>query len=1053
MKRVLILGLTMSVLLPLSAQQPYQRLSGASIGTTRQLNKEGHSIRAKAQPMLLAKVAPANTVEVPFTHSLGKDNKEIVSNYTAINVNNDSRSWKYGSVTGYAACMGPNETESNDDWLFTVPIHMPAGDYVIGYEVGMMGSGATAVEMNVGLGTEPTVEGMTTVVTPTTQFTDKAMTLHEYNCTIATEGYYYLGFHCTTKATQKGTLKLTNVSVKAGSVTPPVVVDPPMPGTLEYVLAPKGELKATLTYTAPTKTVGGKDLTEISKVILTSRWEVDKFTFDNVQPGQVITQDVELYAGLNNRFTAVAYVGETASEKIEYKSIFAGPDTPLAPENVKLKVNNDFKTATLTWDRVGEVGEHGGYVDPEAVEYYIFDAFGTYYDPALASTKECSYTFTYPDLKGQDYFAYQVTAGYGENYSLDNTSNISVVGQPDALPFTESFADGLYDGIWLADQASGTGGQQMGTITDDYFASLFDPTDPESPKPLASQDGDNGFYFWLPYDTNVMYGLISVRADISKADKPVLEFWYQGKGNVIEVLCGTDIDNLELIETIDLKAKPTDEWTQARVALDRFKAAGAVMFELRFKARDNDDEHTWSIPLDNIRVRNLDATDVHIVSMSGNSTAAVGSKISYKAHVENLGTTEVTPSAVWTVNGQTIKTDTDKTIAPNGFADYTLDYEVPYIAPDALEISFSANVEGDATPADNTRKATVEIARAAFATVNDLAANANGSEITLTWSAPVIGEPQPETLTEDFESPAYTAMSISGAGGWTVYDGDGQKTYNVFRELYNPYQTQPIAFQLFDNVEANIPPEYQPDAVAHSGRRFMLGVSAQRSENDNWLISPQLSGNAQTVKFWAKSFSVAWPETFEIYYSTGDNKVESFTTKVEKVDGTLVQDAVPEDWTEYKFDLPAVATYFAIHHNSYDTVALFIDDVTYESAPTQPEDLAIDHYRVYCNGTLLSTEPVKETTFVHRPFGEDAADGDYDFEYMVVPVYNHGAVAPSNAVSIHIAYTGLSEISASDIDADSIVYNLSGMRVAKDKVSTGVYIIVKGSEARKVMVK
>ena len=40
-------------------------------------------------------------------------------------------------------------------------------------------------------------------------------------------------------------------------------------------------------------------------------------------------------------------------------------------------------------------------------------------------------------------------------------------------------------------------------------------------------------------------------------------------------------------------------------------------------------------------------------------------------------------------------------------------------------------------------------------------------------------------------------------------------------------------------------------------------------------------------------------------------------------------------------------------------------------------------------------------------------------------------------------YSGLSEISASDIDADSVVYNLSGMRVAKDKVSTGVYIIVK----------
>ena len=103
-----------------------------------------------------------------------------------------------------------------------------------------------------------------------------------------------------------------------------------------------------------------------------------------------------LYAGINNRFTAVAYVGDTPGEKVEYKNIWCGPDTPKAPENVKLTPSADYTKATLTWDAVTE-GEHeGGYVDPSALTYYIFDAFGSYYDPAIAEVKgSTSYTFDY----------------------------------------------------------------------------------------------------------------------------------------------------------------------------------------------------------------------------------------------------------------------------------------------------------------------------------------------------------------------------------------------------------------------------------------------------------------------------------------------------------------------------------------------------------------------------------------------------------------------------------------------------------------------------------
>ena len=50
---------------------------------------------------------------------------------------------------------------------------------------------------------------------------------------------------------------------------------------MSYVLAPKGELKAIVTYTAPTHTQGGAPLESISKVEIKSNWEL-QHTFDQI---------------------------------------------------------------------------------------------------------------------------------------------------------------------------------------------------------------------------------------------------------------------------------------------------------------------------------------------------------------------------------------------------------------------------------------------------------------------------------------------------------------------------------------------------------------------------------------------------------------------------------------------------------------------------------------------------------------------------------------------------------------------------------------------------
>ena len=1033
-----------------TAAVPERTTHVTSQGAIRQMRAPRQQMAAAPVQIPVAKEAPANTVEVPFTHDLGKGGTEV-KNYTDINVNGDNRKWQYGKVNGYATCMVPNEGDANDDWLVTVPIHLPAGSYVLSFQIGIMGSGTPSVSMDASIGKAPTVEGLTTqIVAPLTQ-SQKDFKTYEYGLTIDEEGYYYVGFHCTTTKEQKGTLKLANVGMKAGTVAPPV--DPPAAGQLSWTLAPQGELKATVTYVAPTKTVSGADLTEISKVLITSRWEVDKFEYTDVQPGQTIPCEVEMYAGINNRFTAVAYVGDTPGEKVEYKNIWCGPDTPKAPENVKLTPSADYTKATLTWDAVTE-GEHeGGYVDPSALTYYIFDAFGSYYDPAIAEVKgSTSYTFDYSDLEAQDFVAYQVTAGNGDLYSLDTSSNIVVVGKPDQAPFMESFTDGTYDKVWVLDPKTSYNGQDYGTVDDSYFESLLDPEDPEAPKPLKSQDADNGFFFWMPIETDVMWGLQSVRVDLSKTKNPVLDVWYQGKGSTLDIMAAHGEDEFAPLRTIALKDAPTDDWTLCRVSLDDFKADGTVRIALRLTATDNTDTEMWSVPLDHISIHDLVEKDLAVRGLDVPESVKAGEKLPVTVRVENTGTADAAEATLaWYINGETVAENSLSAISANEIRIVSAELPVALNATDLVEVSAKVVYDGDAMEHNNSLSASVTVKFNEFPTVTDLAANTDKESVSLTWSAPALDNlPGPKTVTEDFECEDYTPMSITGAGGWTVYDGDKQKTYNIFRELYNPFQTQPMAFQLFNTKLAQIPEQYQPDAETHSGDSFMMAPSAQ-SQNDNWLISPELSGNAQTISFWAKSMMSAWPESFRVLYSVTGNTRDCFTQTVE-VQNYPASGEVPEVWTEFKAVLPEGAKYFAIHHDSDDTLALLIDDVTYEAAPEIPLDLAVTGYHVFRNGKQITDEIVTGTSYSDTPLATSDEPGSYTFRYSVVPVYNHGAARVSNEVEVLLTHSGIKAVSIDDLKKAK-VYNLQGIPVSTRDIVPGVYIVVDADGSRRILVK
>lgn len=1054
MKNYLLAVVAAGIIFPaVAVEQSRRSVDVTTGGHLRQMTKPLVEERRMKSPVKTIGEAPENTVEVPFTHDLGKGGSEV-KNYIAINVNDDNRKWQFGTVNGYAACMAPNaeDIENNDDWLISVPIHMLPGDYTLSYEVGMMGPGAIGVEMDVWLFTSPTVEGKLAEIVAPTRYTVKDMTPYQFNCAIPEEGYYYIGFHCTTSKSDKGAIKLANFGIQNGGYEPPVPQDPPAAGELSWTLAPKGELKAHLTYVAPDKTVSGADLSEISKVIITSRWEVDKFTYENVTPGQTIELDVEMYQGFNNRFTAVAYSGDTAGEKLEYKNIFCGMDTPLAPSDVKLTLADDYCSATLSWTAPGEVGENGGYVDTENLTYYVFDAFGTYYDPAILITDQTSVTIEFP-AEPQDFYAYQVTAGNGDYYSLHDTSNIVTAGVPSSLPFVESFKDGYYEGFWLIDiDSTGSSTQNWGTVDDNFFASLIDPEDPDAPAPLKSQDGDNGFYYWLPYEKDAMFGLISTRVSIADADNPVLEFWYQGQGSRLEVLVGAGAGELMPVSEINLKENPTTGWTLARVPLISYKEAGAVQFEIRLTAIDNTEANTYSVPFDNISIRDLKDRSARFVTLTSPETVKPGESVNIKTRVENNGSEAFNGVTVSIAghDGKSVSVPVSG-LAPNSFEDVTLVYTMPVAVIDSEKADFTLKIADESgTLAEQSVES--KIIYPEYAPVKEIEAVVNGNEVILSWNVPVNDPDAVNMIEEDFENEDYPLMTINGVGGWTVYDGDGKKTYNVFRESYNPYQTQPMAFQLFNRECAGVT-TYWDDAAAHSGGSFMLAPSAQGAYNDNHLISPELSGNSQTVKFWARSCMSAWPETITVNYSTTGNNPADFTNTV-VVNGLHSNREVPEEWTEFSFALPAGAKYFEIVHDSYDSLALLVDDITYEGKAEIPADLAVTGYYVVRDGMAVNDELIDSTSFTDHPFGGSTAEEVRSFEYRVVAAYNYGVAKHSEPCIVEVAngpQTGIEAVSAADL-AGQDVYTLSGIKA--DRIVTGgIYIIRNGENTRKVMVR
>ena len=113
------------------------------------------------------------------------------------------------------------------------------------------------------------------------------------------------------------------------------------------------------------------------------------------------------------------------------------------------------------------------------------------------------------------------------------------------------------------------------------------------------------------------------------------------------------------------------------------------------------------------------------------------------------------------------------------------------------------------------------------------------------------------------------------------------------------------------------------------------------SNPPQYLISPELTGGTYGIvtEFYYKNYSIAYPETFQVGYSTTTNSVQDFTFGDEIT-------ASDNQWTLYSNSFPSGTKYVAVKFNSNDKYYLYLDDFSFEADELypQPKNLVVTTY-------------------------------------------------------------------------------------------------------------
>lgn len=956
------------------------------------------------------------------------DSEDDLDPYTIIDANEDESTWSIDTGNSSAKCSYNSENDM-DDWLILPAAQLEGGKL---YQLTLLVRSANDFfpeRFEAKIGTAPTAEAMTTTLIEPTELTTGFNEEYITSINIENTGIYYIGIHGISDADQFF-LYVDKVSIAAGvSTQAPAAVK-------DFKVTPNydGLAEATLTFTTPTTDIKGDNLSSISKIEITRDDEV-VMTSKNPSVGSIVNWvDTKVNKG-DRKYSVVCY-NDYGRGEVAVVNTFIGVNTPSEPTNVRAVETDNLGEVTVSWD-APKTDISGNPLNPALVTYTVINYKQEVLEDAYTGTELT--TQIIDEDADQEFTQFGVLAQTESGMSSMVLSDFIAIGKPYEMPVVESFVDTYVSYIW------GTSGSWSIGADSDF-------TD------LNSSDGDDGFAYFCGQSIGDTQSFFSGKIHIA-GENPALSFMYfpiADSYNPLKVYAVNKNERKLLRTIVSATDFPNVEgWTRVIIPLDDVINTDS---QIEFEAEC--DTHLY-VFIDNIHVENLSERNLELANIAAPSMVNPNDEFEITVHVNNYGA-EAFEADDYVVNlycngqiadtakGTALKSAESTSIVFHETLGATAEENNEYYA----EIASSA----DGNSSDNTSDTvTVTVAFPQYPEPTDLTATIQNSDVALAWGEPDMSKVPLEQTVEDFETGTLWSDQF---GDWTIVDNDGLDAGALYGVSF-PYEYGPCAWFILDHGDEDLAIE---DYEAHSGEKFMSTMYAVSGDcvNDDWLISPKLSGDAQTISFYAKSCSYFFFETFEVLYSTTDTKLDSFTH-------VATEEDIPNEWIEYSYSIPAGAKYFAIRCISDDRMMLFVDDVTYAAEGSKPIQIELLGYNVYRDGEKLTDNYLTAKNFT------DTDVDNFNHSYQVTAVYDLGESKASEAVTP--SYSGLNAVSMSNVKvttahSEIIVTGAQGMNISVSAVDgkvinshlamnettridvlSGVYLVKVGATTYKVIVR
>ena len=968
------------------------------------------------------------TIEPPYLEEF--DNPSSLDSFTA-------GKWKYDNKGFVSLAFG-----STQDWLITPGIKLEGGKtYNFSVDIACYVSW-NPERFEVLYGTAAEASAMTFELITPKDVEHTNFVTYAGSIVPETDGTYYVGIH--NLSDDPFYLYADNIRIDAAfnNNMPAEITDFTATGD------PNGQIKVNISLTAPEFTFDGQPLESIDRIEI-KRGETLVHTFSSPAPGEKLTCTDASPAAGENIYTAVTFCGSTESTPATALA-FAGLDTPSMPTGLTVTETSDG-ILTVTWDKV-TTGTHGGPINPDLITYDVATFDGVNMDIPKYGVSEGSVTFRAIEEGQQEYIQVIVFPIIQSLFGDDDIegepaqSDMMPVGTP-AKSYHESFAGAYY---------TTTLGIETGKNSTINLYNSDDST--------AAQDDDNGFIAVRGTATGATGAFMTGKIDLSGMLNPALTFHSftivdpnngHASNNRIEISVALPGEAFTpVLSTTVSEISATEGWHLVNVPLDAY--AGKTII-VKFQAETVNQQFTL---FDNLRIGSSIENDIAVTGISAPSRCNAGSTYAVNVLFENTGVKNAEGFGIALYqDNELVEEKSAGSLISGGTGAIRFDVTMHPLATSNVALHAKVVYDADAN-AGNDESYTVEVRPivSSLPAVTDLSGELVNDKPTLTWGEPAFDQyGWAAPVTESFESAGSFATEFEG---WTFVDNDKQPT-GTFQQFDMP-GIENNSLQSFWVFDATLPAlgQYASGLSAFAGDKYLAAMYTREGSNDDWAISPELSGETQFVSFYARSYSSSISEAFEVLYSTTGTDLDSF-------EPILKVNAVPRAWTFYEIELPAGARHFAVRYCATDAMMIMLDQFTFTPKGT-PGTLTLEGFNVYRSNELLNDTPVEDFEFI------DENPLDRTASYVVTAVYTQGESSGSNAIDLtpsgigtiengNITIVGLTgKIAITGAEGENVtIHNIAGVKVFEAtatasmtvSVQPGSYIVAVGDLTIKIIVK